>query len=164
MHSSSSNSRGSGSRPRQPRLDGISPDAHPQTIVSPTFLQSPSGIPPQAFLSPFPIPQYDHPSHPSSLLPANWQRPRATSSYRLESPTLAFPEPQLHRATSTKAPSRPPSPPPRTSRHDLGASPPITPALSHRSSVTDSKIHSPEVAFEPLRREVCRLCIFSSSK
>jgi len=151
MHSSSSNSRGSGSRPRQPRLDSISPDAHPQT----------SGIPPQAFLSPFPIPQYDHPSHPSSLLPGTWQRPRATSSYRLESPTLAFPEPQLHRATSTKAPSRPPSPPPRNSRHDLGASPPITPALSHRSSVTDSKFHSPEVAFEPLHHEIYVTYVFS---
>lgn len=147
MHSSSSNSRGSNLRPRQPHLDSTSPHTYPQAVISPDYLQSPSGITPQAFPSAFPTPQYDYPSQPSNLLPPNWQRPRATSSYTLESPTLTFPEPQLHRATSTRAHSRPPSPSPRTSRYDLGVSPHITPALSHRDSFIGRKPHTTEVAF-----------------
>jgi hypothetical protein len=134
MHPSSSNT----SRSRQPRLDTVSSHAFPQAIVSPTFLQSPSSIP-QAF--PFPNPQYDHPPDPPNLLPPNWQRPRATSSYALESTTLAFPEPQLYRSTSTRAPS----PPPRTSRHDLDRSRLPTPALPPRNPTTGPRTHSTEV-------------------
>ena len=140
MHSPSSYSRGSSSRPRQPQLDSVSSHAFPRAIVSPTFIQSPSSTP-QTF--PFyPTPQYDHPQDPSNLLPPNWQRPRATSSYTLESTTLAFPEPQLYRSTSTRVPS----PHPRTLQHDLDRSPLPTPALPHRNSATDSKTHKTEVA------------------
>jgi len=160
MHSSSSNNRGS----RQPHIDSISPHPHQQAIVSSDFVQSPSGITPQAFPSAFLTPQYDYVPQPSDLLPPNWQRPRATSSYTLESATLAFPEPQLHRATSTRALSRPPSPSPRTSGYDLGVSPRITPALSHHDSFISPKPHTKEVAFWRLHLETCRSYIFSSSK
>ena len=151
MHSSSSNNRGSNPRSRQPHIDSISPHPHPQPVVSSPFVQSPQAFP-SAFLTP--QPQYDYPSQPSNLLPPNWQRPRATSSYTLESATLAFPEPHLHRATSTRAQSRPPSPSPRTSGYDLGVSPPITPALSHRDSFISPKPHTKEVAFW-LHLETC---------
>lgn len=161
MHSSSSsNNRGSNPRSRQPHLDSFSPQPHPQPT---DFVQTPSGITPQAFPSTFLTPQYDYPSQPSNLLPPNWQRPRATSSYTLESATLAFPEPQLHRATSTRAPSRPPSPSPRTSGYDVGVSPHITPALSHRDSFIAPKSHAKEVPFWPLHLETCRSYIFSAS-
>ena len=164
MHSPSSNNRGSNPRSRQPHLDTIPPRAHPQAILSPDFLQSPSGITPQTFPSAFPTSQYDYPSQPSNLLPPNWQRPRATSSYTLESPTLAFPEPHIHRATSTRAHSRPPSPSPQTTRYDLGVSPHITPDLSHRNSFISPDPHTTEVAFWRLHLETRRSYIFSSSK
>ena len=141
MHSSSSNSRGSTSRSRQPHLDSISSHAFPQAIVSPTSFQNPEVTFPS-----FPTPQYGYPPDPSNLLPPNWQRPRATSSYASESTTLAFPEPQVHRSTSARAPS----PPPRTSRHALDRSPLPAPALPQRNSATGPKTHSTEVAFERL--------------
>jgi hypothetical protein len=124
MHSSSS--PGSSSRSTRPQV-------FPQPSI------------PQAFLS-FPTPQYDRPPDLPNLLPPNWQRPRATSSYASESTTLAFPEPQLYRSTSTRAPS----PPPRTSRHDLDRSPLPIPPLPTRNSATGPKIHSTEVAFKGL--------------
>jgi len=164
MRSSSSTSRGSNLRPRQPHLDSTSPHGHPQAIVSPDFLQSPSGITPPTFPSAFPTSQYDYPSQPSDLLPLNWQRPRATSSYTLEPPNLAFPEPQLHRATSTRARSRPHSPSPQTSRYDVGVSPHTTPALSHRDSFISPKPRTAEVAFWRLHLETCRSYILSSRK
>ena len=100
------------------------------------------------------------------ISPPNWQRPRASTSYMLESPTVAFPEPQLHRATSAGAHSSPPSTPGRISRHRLGASLHITPGLSHRNSFFGSKTHSAEVAFGRLhlRVETHLLFIFSFSK
>jgi hypothetical protein len=159
---SSSNNRGSNPRSRQPHIDSISPHSHQQPIISSPSVQSPSGIHPQAFPSAFLTPQYDYFSQPSSLLPPNWERPRATSSYTLESATLAFPEPQLHRAASTRAQPRPPSPPPRTSGYDSGVSPRITPALSHRDSFISPKPHTKEVAFRLLHLETCPSCIFSS--
>jgi hypothetical protein len=143
MSSSNSPGRGSSSRSRRPPIDSASSHVFPQPDVSPAFFQSPSSIP-QAF--PFPTPQFDRPSEPSSLLPPNWQRPRATSSYASESSTLAFPEPQLYRSTSTRAPS----PPPRTSRHDLDRSPLPTPPLPPRNSATSPKTHSTEVASKRL--------------
>jgi hypothetical protein len=145
--STSTNSRG-GSRHPQTHPDRIFPYAQPQpeALVSPTFSQSPSTHPTLAFPTPFSTAQYDFPSqsthstHSSGLSPPNWQRPRATSSYASESATLAFPEPQLHRATSNRAPP----PPPRTPRQetDLRASP----APSFRNSVTGLKPQGAEVA------------------
>ena len=139
QQSTSKNSRGGSRHPQShPDPDRIFPYAQPQpeALLSPTFSQSPSTHPPLAFPTPFSTAQYDFPSQstnatPSpSLSPSNWQRPRATSSYASESTTLAFPEPQIHRATSTRAASRPP--PPRTPRQetDLRSSP----APSHRNS------------------------------
>src|SRR6267142_4617876 len=143
MSSSNSTSRGSSSRSRRPQLDSVSSHVFPQPIVSPAFLQSPSSIP-QAFPFPsFPTPQYDRPPDPPNLLPPNWQRPRATSSYASESTTLAFPEPQLYRSTSTRAPS----PPPRASRHDLDRSPLPTPPLPPRTSATGSRTPCPRGPF-----------------
>jgi hypothetical protein len=142
MHSPPPNNRGSSSRSRQHQLDGVSSHAFPQPIVSPTFLQSAPDTPPQAFPS-FPIPQYGYTSDPSTnLLSSSWQRPRATSSYALEAPTLAFPEPQIHRSTSTRAPS----PPPRASQHDLDRAPISPPPLPPRKSITHPKPHSTKVA------------------
>lgn len=143
----STNSRG-GSRHPQTHPDRIFPYAQPQpeALVSPTFSQSPS-TPPLAFPTPFSTAQYDFPSqsaHASypGLSPPNWQRPRASSSYASESATLAFPEPQLHRATSTGAASRPPPLPPRTpgQETDLRSSP----APPDRHSVT-GQTHGSEV-------------------
>jgi hypothetical protein len=149
MQSTSTNSRG-GSRHPQTHPDRIFPYAQPQpeALVSPTFSQSPSTDPPLAFPTPFSTAQYDFPSqsthatHSPGLSPPNWQRPRATSSYALESATLAFPEPQLHRATSTRAASRPS--PPRTTRQETDLR--TSPAPSHRKSVTDLKTQGAEVA------------------
>ena len=162
MQSSSSNNN---LRPRQPHLDST-PHGHPQAIVSPDFLQSPLGITPPTFPSAFPTSQYDndYPSEPSNLSPLNWQRPRATSSYTLEQPNLAFPEPQLHRATSTRAHSRPASPSPRTSRYDVGVSPHTTPALSHHDSFISPKPRTTEVTLWRLHLETCRSYIFSSRR
>ncbi|KAH9960831.1 hypothetical protein BC827DRAFT_1205615 [Russula dissimulans] len=92
-----------GSRPTHVPLPPTS-----QPFLSPTFVQSPSGPAPS-----FPIP---------FLLRS--MRPRATSSYASESPTLAFPEPQLHRATSARA----------IPRRNSGTSPLTPPALPPRSS------------------------------
>jgi hypothetical protein len=150
--STSTNSRG-GSRHPQTHPDRIFPYAQPQpeALLSPTFSQSPSTQPPLSFPTPFSTAQYDFPSqstyatHPPGLSPPNWQRPRATSSYSLESSaTLAFPEPQLHRGTSTRASSRPPPPPPRTPKQepDLRTSS----APSHRNSGTGLKTQGAEVA------------------
>ena len=96
----------------------------------------------------------------------NWQRPRAATSYMLESPTVAFPEPQLYRATSANAHSSPPSAPGPISRPHLGASLHITPGLSHRNSFFGLRAHSTEVAFGRLHLQVetRRSYIFSSSK
>lgn len=160
MHSSSSNSRAS----RQPHP--APPNAHSQTSLSSPFLQSPSDTHTKTIPPLFPTPQYDNPfgsmsiSQPPTLSPPDWQRPRATSSYALESATLAFPEPQLYRATSTRAASRPPSP--RASRHDLGT-PHLTPALSHRSSVTGLKTLKTEVTFEQFHLEGYYSSVFSPS-
>ena len=147
----STNSRG-GSRRPQTHPDLIFPYAQPQpeALVSPTFSQSPSTQPPLSFPTPFSTAQYDFPSqsteptYPSGLSPTNWQRPRATSSYGLESATLAFPEPQLHRATSTRAASRPPPPPPRTPRQETDLR--TSSAPSHRNSDTGLKTQGAEVA------------------
>jgi hypothetical protein len=159
MQPPSTNSRGGS---RQPRPDRISPHAHPQALLSSTFSQSPSVLAPHTFPTPFPTPQYDFPSqstpatHPAGLSPPNWQRPRASSSYALESATLAFPEPQLHRATSTRGVSRPPPLPPRTPSKELETAPRIAPALSHRNSVTGPKIQGAEVASQfHLERHYC---------
>ena len=151
QQSPSTNSRG-GSRRPQTHPDRIFPYAQPQpeAFLSPTFSQSPSTHAPLPFPTPFSTAQYDYPAqsthstYPSDILPPNWQRPRATSSYALESATLAFPEPQLHRTTSTHDISRPPPPPPRTPRRetDLRSSP----ALSHRNSITGLKTQGTEVA------------------
>jgi len=135
MHSPPSNSRSSGSHPTQPHLVHF-PSPHPnsQSFLSPTFVQSPSEPAPSF---PFPTPQYGYApqSTSTSLSPANWQRPRATSSYASESSTLAFPEPQLHRATSARAISRPPPPPsPRIPGHDSRKSPLTPPDLPPRNS------------------------------
>jgi len=165
MQSPSMNSRGGS---RQPRPHRISPHAYPQDLLSPTLSQSPSVLPPHTFPTPFPTPQYDYPSqstpatHPPSLSPPNWQRPRATSSYGLESATLAFPEPQLHRATSSRGIRRPPPLPPRTPTQDLESAPRIAPTLSDRSSVTGPKIQGAEVALKFHFERYC-LCVFSPS-
>jgi hypothetical protein len=150
MHqSTSTNSRG-GSRHPQTHPDHIFPYAQPQpeALLSPTFSQSPSTQAPLSFPTPFSTAQYDyfsHPTHPPSLSPPNWQRPRATSSYALETAaTLAFPEPQLHRATSTRAPSRPPPLPPRTPRQETDLR--TGPAPSHHNSVTGLETQGAEVA------------------
>jgi len=45
----------------------------------------------------------------------------------------------------------------------LGASPPITPALSHRSSVTDSKIHSPEQVGFQFQNDLSKLSLDSEA-
>jgi hypothetical protein len=160
MQSTSTNSR-RGSR--RPHPDPISPHAHPQALLSPTFSLSPSvQQPPHTFPTAFPTPQYDYASQstpatqPPALLPSNWQRPRARSSYALEPATLAFPEPQLHRATSSRAVSRPPPLPPRTPSKELETAPRIAPALSHRDSVTGPKIQGAKVA---LRFHLERHCL-----
>lgn len=161
---SSSRSRDSRGGSRHPHPDRISPHAHPQALGSPTVSQSPS-FPPHAFPTPFPTPQHDYPSqsmptaYPSSLLsPPNWQRPRASSSYSLESATLAFPEPQLYRQTSSEDVSHPPPPPPRTPRRDLETTPRITPALSHRNS---TKFQGAEVALRFHFRKTSLMCFFA---
>jgi len=151
MSTSTNNQRGSRHPPNH-----IFPYAHPQpeASVSPTFSQSPSTLPtpPLAFPSPFSTAQYDFPSRPTStthlpgLSPLNWERPRATSSYALESATLAFPEPQLHRGTSAQAISRPPPVPPRTPRQDVETAPRTSPAPSHRGSVPDPKLRDAKVS------------------
>lgn len=149
--STSTNSRG-GSRHPPTHPGYILPYAQPQpeALVSPTFSQSPSTQPPLLFPTPFSTAQYDFPSqstyatHSPGLSPPNWQRPRATSSYGSESATLAFPEPQLHRATSTRAASRPPPPPPRTPRQETDFR--TSPAPPHRNSGTDLKTQGAEVA------------------
>ncbi|KAI9512110.1 hypothetical protein F5148DRAFT_1166295 [Russula earlei] len=142
MYSPPSNSRGSHSRPIRPRIDH--PD-HPSPLVSPTFLlQSPAGIPPPSFPTPFPASLYGHPTPSlSPNPPPNWRRPRATSSYSPESATLVVPEPHLHRANSARAIARPPSPP-QTSGRDFGTSPVFTPALPHRKSVAGLRTQSTE--------------------
>ena len=157
MQSHSTSSRGTS---RQPHPDRISPHARPQAFVSPSISQ---GVPPSTFPTPFPTPQYDYYSRSTpvapaaSLSPPNWQRPRATSSYSLESAHLAFPEPQIHRGTSIRGISRPPSPPPRSDSASR-----IAPAVPHRNSVTGPKIQRAEVALRiDLKRH--RLCVFSSS-
>jgi hypothetical protein len=147
QQSTSTNSRGGA---RHPQI--IFPYAQPQpeALVSPTFSQSPSTHAPPTFPTPFSTEQYDYPSqsthvtHPPSLSPPHWQRPRATSSYALESATLAFPEPQIHRATSTQSFSRPPPPPPRTPSQETDLR--TSPAPPHRSSVTRLKPQGAEVA------------------
>src|SRR6267154_1924874 len=147
----STNSRG-GSRHPQTHPTRIFPYAQPQpeALLSPAFSQSPSMDPPLPFPTPFSTAQYDFPSqstyatHPPGLSPPNWQITRATSSYSLESSTLAFPEPQLHRATSARASSRPPPPPPRTPRQETDLR--TTPAPSHRNSGTGLKTQGAEVA------------------
>jgi len=103
-------------------------------------------------------------THPTSLL--NWARPRAATSYMLETPTITFPEPQLYHATSAVAHSSPPPTPGRISRHHLGASLRITPGLSHPNSFFGPRTHSAEVAFGRLhlRVETRRSYIFSFSK
>jgi hypothetical protein len=151
QQSTSTNSRG-GSRHLQSHPDRIFPYAQPQpdSLLSPTFSQSPSTHPPLSFPTPFSTAQYDFPSqstHPTYLpspSPPNWQRPRATSSYALESGTLAFPEPQLHRATSTRAASRPPPLPPRSPRQETDLR--TSSAPSHRNSNTGLKTQGAEVA------------------
>lgn len=159
MQSPSTNSRGTS---RQPHPDRISPHAHPQVFVSPSFPQS---IPPSTFPTPFPTPQHDYHSRstpvtpPASLSPPNWQRPRATSSYSLESATLAFPEPQVHRGTSIRGISRPPSLTPGS--HSETASR-RAPAVPHRNSVTGPKIQRAEVALR-IDLKGHRSCVFSSS-
>lgn len=152
QQSTSTNSRGQSRHPQTHPDRIIFPYAQPQpqALVSPTFSQSPSTHPPLSFPIPFSTAQYEYPSqsthatHPPSLSPPNWQRPRASSSYASESATLAFPEPQLHRATSTRALSRPPPPPPRTPRQETD--PRTGPAPSHRNSATDLKTQGAEVA------------------
>jgi len=150
QQSTATNSRG-GSRHPQTHPDHIFSYAQPppEALVSPTFAQSPSTHPPLTFPTPFSTAQYDFPSQstpatlPPSLSPPHWQRPRATSSYALESATLAFPEPQLHRRTSTRAISRPPPPPPRTSRQETDLR--TSPAPPHRNSVASLKTQGAEV-------------------
>jgi len=129
MPSPPSNSRSSGSRQSRPHLP--SPHHNSQAYVPSTFVQSPSE-PAQSFPFPFPTPQYNYTPQSTSLSAPNWHRPRATSSYASESSTLAFPEPQLHRATSARA--RPPSPPPWTSGRDLASPLSTPPALPPRGS------------------------------
>jgi len=150
QQSTSTNSRG-GSRRPQTHPDRIFPypQPHPEALLSPTFSQSPSTQPPLAFPTPFSTAQYDFPSQSThathaGLSPPNWQRPRANSSYASESATLAFPEPQLHRATSTRAISRPPPPPPRTPRQETDLRTSLVP--SHSNSVTGLKTQGAEVA------------------
>jgi hypothetical protein len=141
----STNSRGGSRHP-----PNIFPYAQPQpeALVSPTFSQSPSTQPPLLFPTPFSTAQYDFPSqstyatHSPGLSPPNWQRPRATSSYGSESATLAFPEPQLHRATSTRAASHPHLP--RTPRQEIDLR--TSPAPPHRNSGTGLKTQGAEVA------------------
>lgn len=150
QQSTSTNSRG-GSRHPQTHPDRIFPYAQPQpeAFGSPTFSQSPSTQTPLTFPTPFLTAQYDYPSQsthatrPPSLSPPNWQRPRATSSYALESATLTFPEPQIHRATSTQSLPHPP-PPPRTPRQETDIR--TSPAPPHRSSVTGLETQGAEVA------------------
>jgi hypothetical protein len=131
-----------GTHPGQYR---VSPQEHPPTLLSPTYphVQSPSSPREQSFPTPFYSPQPISAPYPA---PA-WQRPRASSSYALDAPTLAFPEPQLHRATSTKAIARPPSPPSQHSRSGLGTPVYVAPALSHRKSAPGLKTYGTEVAF-----------------
>jgi hypothetical protein len=150
MHLPSSNNRGADAA--LPRLHRISPQAYPPTQLSPTYthVQSPSSLQHQSLLTPFPQhDQHTRPSQPIStgLLTTGWQRPRASSSYALETATVTFPEPQLHRATSTKAISSPRPPPSQYSRSDLGASLHVIPALSHRKSAPSFKPYSAEVVF-----------------
>lgn len=146
QQSTSTNNRG---RSRHPQTH---PDhiflPQPDALVSPIFSQSPSAQPPLAFPTPFSTAQYDFPSQSThathaGLSPPNWQRPRATSSYASESATLAFPEPQLHRATSSQDLSRPPPLPPRTPRQETDLC--TRPAPSHHSSISGLKTQGPEV-------------------
>ena len=162
--STSTNSRGG---PRHPPThpDHIFPYARPQpdALLSPTFPQSPSTQPPLSFPTPFSTAQYDFPSQSTyatyspGLSPPNWQRPRATSSYGSESATLAFPEPQLHRATSTRAASRPP--PPRTPRQETDLR--TSPAPPHRNSGTDLKTQGAEVALRFYLERYSLICFLT---
>lgn len=158
MQSHSTSSRGTS---RQPHPDRISPHARPQAFVSPSFSQS---VTPSTFPTPFPTPQYDYHSRSTPIAPAanlspNWRRPRATSSYSLESANLAFPEPQIHRGTSIRGISRPPSPPPRSDSETTSR---VATAVPHRNSVTGPKIQRTEVALRiDLKRH--HLYVFSSS-
>jgi hypothetical protein len=124
----------------------ISPQPEPHSTTYP-YVQSPSS-PHDQFL-PAPFHPHQPISSPYSLDPSApaWQRPRASSSYALDTPTLAFPEPQLHRAISTKAVPRPRSPPSNYSRNELGPSLHGTPAPSRPTSAPHFKTHSTEVAF-----------------
>src|SRR5260370_36806335 len=152
QQSTSTNSRQS---PRHPHP--VFPYAHPQpeTLLSPTFSLSPSTVPfpPPTFPTPFSTAQYDYfpqstpPTYPPNLSPLNWQRPRATSSYALESATLAFPEPQLHRATSNRAISRPPPLPPQTPSQRVQTAPHTSPAPPYLNSVAGPKLQDAKVAF-----------------
>jgi hypothetical protein len=168
QQSSSTNSRASS---RHPHPDRIFPYAHPQpeALLSPAFFQSPSTVPspPPTFPTPFSTAQYDYPSqstpptYPPNLSPPNWQRQRATSSYALESATLAFPEPQLHRATSNRAISRPPPPPPppRTPSRHVETVPHTSPVPPYLNSAIGPKVQDAKVAFT-VCHERHRLCIF----
>lgn len=150
QQSTSTNSRGSRRPQSEAQITFPYAQPQPEALVYPAFSQSPSDHPPLTFPTPFSTAQYDYPSqsthttHPPSLSPPHWQRPRATSTYASELATLAFPEPQIHRATSTQSLSRPPPPPPRTSRRETDLR--TSPAPPHRSSVTGPKTQGAEVA------------------
>ncbi|KAI0303762.1 hypothetical protein B0F90DRAFT_1816034 [Multifurca ochricompacta] len=174
MHSSSSPSS------RQPYLDRISlHSSRPNKLTSSSsnLIQSPLSSDEQNWSTPFPQNEYhafpppsissttpfeptSTPHHHKSPEPLAWQRQRAISSYQLESATLTFPEPQLHRATSSKAILRPHSPP-SYKPHQRA------PASSHRNSVAAAlDTHKAEAAVLEDQPDLnkLRLELFQSGK
>lgn len=111
--------------------------------------------PPSLDFPPTPFPQQRDYSTDQYNFPApTFQRPRAISSYALDSgSTLKFPEPQLYRAESSRATYRPLTP--NTDlRNDLRTSPTPTPsppvlppALPPRKSVASPITDDKKVAF-----------------
>jgi len=119
MPTSTSPSPSNRSSRRQPHLE------HPLTsdfVQDPYRQTSPTPFPQYDYLPPNSTDQHDFPT-------PTFQRQRAISSYALDSGTLTFPEPQLYRASSSKATYRPLTPPNRNFRSDLRTSPRPSPAL-----------------------------------
>jgi hypothetical protein len=121
--------------------------------------------PPSLDFPPAPFPQqHDYSTDQYNFPAPTFQRPRAISSYALDSgSTLRFPEPQLYRAGSSKATYNRPLTPTIDLRNDLRSSPrprpsppavppAIPPAIPPRNFVASPITDDKKVAFRSFNR------------